>query len=336
MEGTTYSLPQVTLQKQTQGKTLSRGPYSNLQGWFSAGYGPFRRLTGPGGEDDTATAYGQDREARHHTLFSEGAALTRCEKWLISLYSQSVDPNLPRTDWRRERLTLACQMINALLPSGVQIESVTTLAVTFATRSGARVTLSQLSDGYRSFLALAIDLLRHILDSVDVGTLSRRKDGNPFVDTEGVVLIDEADAHLHPTWQRDIGFRMCEAFPNIQFIVSSHSPFIAQAAREDGLFIARSDEHGRVSVEPAEGSVRGWRADQILLSPLFGLGSTRDPETEGLMVRRTALLGKHGTSTPRERKELQRVEAVLRERLTAPGDTYEERERERRNARVHR
>ena len=46
----------------------------------------------------------------------------------------------------------------------------------------------------------------------------------------GVVLIDEIDAHLHPTWQRRIGFWFRKHFPNIQFIVTTHSPLICQAA----------------------------------------------------------------------------------------------------------
>ena len=46
----------------------------------------------------------------------------------------------------------------------------------------------------------------------------------------GVVLIDEVDAHLHPTWQRRIGLWFREHFPKLQFIVSTHSPLICQAA----------------------------------------------------------------------------------------------------------
>ncbi len=329
VENREYTLPQVTLFKTSLGKSLSSGPYSNRRGWFSAGYGPFRRLTGSGGEEDASIQYGQGREARHHTLFSESAALTRCEKWLASLHSQSIDPALNDGEHAGARLKIACEIIDGLLPNGVQIENVNSLGVTFSTRSGVRVSLSQLSDGYRSFLALAIDLLRHILEAKEFGVMSGKQTGQASIDTEGVVLIDEADTHLHPSWQREIGFRMCETFPNIQFIVSSHSPFVAQAAKEGGLFIVSSDPKGQVSVEPADESVRGWRADQILLSPLFGLHSTRDPETEGLLQRQAVLVAKRARLTAGEKKELQHIEETLHHRLTAPGDTFEERERER-------
>ena len=56
-------------------------------------------------------------------------------------------------------------------------------------------------------------------------------------------MIDEVDAHLHPTWQRRIGLWFREHFPNIQFIVTTHSPLVCQAA-----------EHGTVFRLPAPGS----------------------------------------------------------------------------------
>ena len=116
VEGVEYSLPQVALYKPSLAKSLNSGPYSNRHGWFSAGYGPFRRLTGAGGEEDTSVQYGGGREARHQTIFSESAALTRCEKWLASLHSQANDTGLGDSDRERmgERLTLARKLIDGL------------------------------------------------------------------------------------------------------------------------------------------------------------------------------------------------------------------------------
>lgn len=319
--------PQVALGKEAKLKSLSAGPYSNRRGWFSAGYGPFRRLTGSGSEEDTSIAYGHARASRHLTLFRESAALTRCEKWLTSLHSQANDPALDtssKLDATRQ-LDIARRLIDGLLPEGVRIHNVTSVSVTFATQFGVEMSLGQLSDGYRSFLALSIDLLRHILDAHEHGDLVHQ-DGRPSLDTEGVVLIDEADAHLHPTWQREIGFRMCEVFPKLQFIVSTHSPFVAQAARNEGIFIVRAQADGTVIVERSDFSVRGWRADQILLSPLFGLDSTRDVETEQLLARHTELKGRR--LSPAEGEELAALERELSRRLTAPGDSLEERERQ--------
>ncbi|HCT9183678.1 TPA: AAA family ATPase [Proteus mirabilis] len=87
--------------------------------------------------------------------------------------------------------------------------------------------IEQLSDGYRTTLAMVMDIA------------SRVAEANPFsqdpLDTEGIILIDEVDLHLHPEWQRDFLPRLVHVFPNIQFIVSTHSPFIIQSVKKGKL-----------------------------------------------------------------------------------------------------
>jgi hypothetical protein len=92
------------------------------------------------------------------------------------------------------------------------------------------------------------------------------------------VLVDELDAHVHPTWQREIGHWLRQKFPKIQFIVATHSPFLAQVASRDGNVILEQTSRGvrpRTDVE----FVDAWRADQIL-TELFDLPSTRSPKAE--------------------------------------------------------
>ncbi len=146
--------------------------------------------------------------------------------------------------------------------------------------------------------------------------------------TEGVILIDEVDAHLHPFWQREIGLRLRRVFPRMQFIITSHSPFVAQAASDGGLFVLRPAADGAVEVQKPIESVRGWRVDQILTSPLFGLDATRDEETESLIRRHADLVARRtwGKLTGAEERELATLADELDDRLTAPGETAEERE----------
>lgn len=134
-------------------------------------------------------------------------------------------------------------LLNQLLPTSVQIADVDTQRVYFTAPGASRVDLLDLSDGYRSFLALVMDLLRQIAEAF--GSVADRvevkADGDELeVLAEGVVLIDEIDLHLHPTWQREIGPRLRRVFPQLQFVVTSHSPFIAQAATDGGLFVVRA------------------------------------------------------------------------------------------------
>ena len=83
---------------------------------------------------------------------------------------------------------------------------------------------SELSDGYHVFIALVADIARRAvmlneLDGVEAPAL-----------VEGVVLIDELDLHLHPRWQRVALPRLREAFPELQLIVSTHSPQVLSSA----------------------------------------------------------------------------------------------------------
>jgi predicted ATP-binding protein involved in virulence len=77
---------------------------------------------------------------------------------------------------------------------------------------------SQLSDGYHSFIAMVGDLARRAI------TLNDRDGEEAPQLAEGLVLIDEVDLHLHPRWQRHVLPSLCKAFPNVQFIVTTHSP----------------------------------------------------------------------------------------------------------------
>ena len=83
---------------------------------------------------------------------------------------------------------------------------------------------SELSDGYHVFIALVADIARRavMLNEFDGAEAPAR--------VEGVVLIDELDLHLHPRWQRVALPRLREAFPRLQFVVSTHSPQILSSA----------------------------------------------------------------------------------------------------------
>ncbi len=89
---------------------------------------------------------------------------------------------------------------------------------------------SNLSDGQRNMLALVGDL------AVKAVRLNHAQLGEEtFKQTPGIVLIDEIDLHLHPTWQRVVLENLRTVFPNLQFIATTHSPFIVQTLREGEL-----------------------------------------------------------------------------------------------------
>ncbi len=330
LQGTSYDQPQlVHLADDKDRKSLMSGPYAARKpGWLSCGYGPFRRLLG-GSSETSQLVFSSGRESRFVTLFSEAAALTNCTEWLCALIvARSTNCKRRPIESASTALEVARKIIDQLLPGSVQISRIDSERVYFRSVGGTEVAVLDLSDGYRSFLALVIDILRHLEASSDSLALVIESDnGKETVIAEGVILIDEVDVHLHPFWQREIGFRLRRTFPRMQFIVTSHSPFVAQAASDGGLIVMRpTGAEGEVEAQRPVDSVKGWRVDQILTSPLFGLTATRDEDTEDLIREHTALVAKRswGQLAHAERSQLAALETKLAGRLTAPGETVED------------
>ena len=80
---------------------------------------------------------------------------------------------------------------------------------------------------------------------------------NPL-EEETVILIDELDLHLHPRWQKEIVADLKRTFPNSQFIVTTHSPFIVQSLNAEELFDIKTMQYAE-----EEGNYRGWSIEAI-------------------------------------------------------------------------
>lgn len=92
-----------------------------------------------------------------------------------------------------------------------------------AVKNGIELSISQLSDGEKCMLALVGDIARRI----SLLRMASSEDTSELLkNATGIILIDELDLHLHPRWQRRAITGLAEVFPNIQFIISTHSPAI--------------------------------------------------------------------------------------------------------------
>ena len=85
------------------------------------------------------------------------------------------------------------------------------------------VPFNSLSDGYRNMVGMVADIAHR------AARLNPHHGADAAIKTTGIVLIDEIDLHLHPKWQRRVVMDLKKAFPNLQFIASTHSPFILQS-----------------------------------------------------------------------------------------------------------
>lgn len=88
-------------------------------------------------------------------------------------------------------------------------------------KDGQFLNIDQLSDGYKTLLGLVIDLSSRM-------AMANPKVSDPLA-VESVVMIDEVDLHLHPAWQQRVVMDLLRTFPNTQFILTTHSPFVVEA-----------------------------------------------------------------------------------------------------------
>lgn len=284
-------------------------------GWFFAAYGPFRRFSGG---EDAKVFQSIPRLARCLSIFDERFALSESLAWLEKLKHQSYE-STGSAGFLEQLLVF----INTpgFLPHGSRLHEISSRGVFFRDGNDFEVPIQELSDGYRSVLSLTLDLIRHLAS--DFATELIFDCLNPGqVLIPGVVLIDEVDVHLHPTWQRTIGLFFRERFPRMQFLVTSHSPLVCQAASQGTVFLLPkpgSGETGRF--------VEGTQLDRLVYgnvldafsTEIFGRDVTRSDESR-VMIQRLAELNRQeleGRLSREERKDQQQLRRQL------PSEAYE-------------
>lgn len=163
--------------------------------------------------------------------------------------------------------------------------------------------LEKLSVGYKSVIAMAIDIIRELFTYYD-----------NLENAHAAVLIDEIETHLHPRWKLRIVGLLRQAFPKVQFIMTTHDPLCLRGMYMGEVFVLRrSDDDNAVEILTELPNVQGMRAEQILTSEFFGLGST-DPVTDA-KVERYQYLTTRPVLTATEKEERLRLAVEIEERM---------------------
>jgi len=115
------------------------------------------------------------------------------------------------------------------------------------------IPISLLSDGVRNMVGLVADIAYRCV------RLNPHLEGDAVTSTFGTVLIDEIDMHLHPEWQQLVLQNLEEAFPNIQFIVTTHSPQVLSTVKKESIIVL-----GKTGVQPIFGETYGEASNDIL------------------------------------------------------------------------
>jgi energy-coupling factor transporter ATP-binding protein EcfA2 len=135
----------------------------------------------------------------------------------------------------------------------------------------AGVSFNQLPSGTRNFVAIILDLLMRL----------RNQQPNVYdlAEYTGIVLIDEIDLHLHPKMQKEIVIQLSATFPNIQFIVTTHSPIPLLGAPRNSIFInVNREDSWNVVAKRLDIDVTNLLPNTILSSPIFNFNEMAGKE----------------------------------------------------------
>jgi energy-coupling factor transporter ATP-binding protein EcfA2 len=293
------------------------------KGWFSVAYGAFRRFTG--GNDKWSKVYfSAPKAGAHLSVFGEDIALTEALDWVKELdhrrLKQQEDMegalfmNAPVPSEEAHLFNCIKNIINNidLLPNGVQFEKVDRNGeLIFRDANHLSVTIQDMSDGFRSILSLTLELIRQLILVYSVKVVFPEKDSHSKdiqIKLPGVVLIDEIDVHLHPTWQTKIGKWFTKHFPNIQFIVATHSPLVCRACDKGSIWRLATPNQKM----PA-GEVKGIDKERLIYgnildaygTEIFGESPARSESNKGHLKRLgyLSMLAAHGKISAEEEKE---------------------------------
>lgn len=124
--------------------------------------------------------------------------------------------------------------------------------------------LEKMSDGYRITIALVADIASRLAEANPSEEVSGLKDP---LNAQGIVMIDEIDLHLHPKLQREILHRLSEIFPNVQFIVTTHSPNVVIGALDIVQIIKLNQGYidNSINIE----KYKNYDVSLLLLSDIF-------------------------------------------------------------------
>ncbi|NEP13172.1 MAG: AAA family ATPase [Symploca sp. SIO2C1] len=175
-------------------------------------------------------------------------------------------------------------------------------------KNGETLNVAQLSQGEKSLIALVGDIARRL------AMLNPALD-NPLTG-DGIILIDEVDLHLHPSWQRSLCDQLIETFPNCQFVLTTHSPLVISDCKDvlvytliNGELQELPSQYGQdantVLLDVMDTSIRNQEIDTKLNDLLDAIQDSKLSQAQELLTQLTAEL-------PANNLELIKAKLVLR------------------------
>ena len=130
-----------------------------------------------------------------------------------------------------------------------------------------------------------------------------------------ILLIDEIENHLHPTWQRRVIPALLEHFPKLQIFATTHSPFVVAGLKAGQVHLLKRDEEtARVTATTDDHNIFGWTMDEILRT-MMGVYDPTDDATAEAAAELRQLRNEWPRSSPEDEEKRQERIAELRQKV---------------------
>jgi predicted ATP-binding protein involved in virulence len=199
------------------------------------------------------------KQSVQNGLTSMVPLLEETQKKLLAAQMRKVNVQSVNMPSEATQMEIVSRAITMVVPSisRIWVETESGVDIIKVTNDLQDVSIEQLSDGQRVFLALIADLARRM---IMLNPLLK----NPL-EGRGIVLIDEIELHLHPKWQQEVITILRTVFPNIQFVITTHSPIVlsttdARCIRE----FRQNSENGELFLDSPPIQTKGSENSEIL------------------------------------------------------------------------
>ncbi len=129
-----------------------------------------------------------------------------------------------------------------------------------------------------------------------------------------ILLIDEIENHLHPTWQRRVIPALLKHFPKLQIFATTHSPFVVAGLKAGQVHLLKRDENGRVTATTNDKDIIGWTMDEILRT-IMDVEDPTDDATAAAARELRQLRNEWPRSSPEDEDKRQERIAELRQKV---------------------
>ncbi|SIR07168.1 retron Ec78 anti-phage system effector ATPase PtuA [Marinobacterium stanieri] len=183
--------------------------------------------------------------------------------------------------------------------SDIWVDSESGYDIVYIKSRGENLLINQLSDGQRALISLVSDLARRVV-------MLNPKLNNPL-HGQGIVLIDEIELHLHPRWQQGVISSLVKSFPNIQFIITTHSPQILSTVDKSCIRrLVYDDNKNDILVKEPDFQTKGVMSSDVL-EQIMETSSIPDVEEARWLDEMLFLIAENNYETSEGDKLLEKI-----------------------------